>query len=452
MGKAPNNDVFYRDQNWSYPKIIRGEGIYLFDDKGRPFIDACAGAAVANIGHGNKEVAAYAKEQMACLAYIHLSRWTAQPIEACAEKTAQWTPGSLNHVFFVSGGSEATEAALKMARQYYVERDGLNTRKHKVITKYHSFHGNTIGALSMTGMEGRRRLYGPLLLDFPHINQFYHYRNPWNCKSLEDTSIKAAGELEAAILKHGAENIAAFISEPVVGAAAPGIHPEKIYFDMVRAICDKYDILLIIDEVMAGFGRTGKNFGSDHYGVQADILTVAKGMSSGYTPMGAAIASDTVFNAIMINGSGRLAHGHTYAGNPLSCGISLKVLEIIEREGYVSNANMQGEYLLKRMQNLLDIPIVGDVRGKGLLLGVELVKDQKSKQPFPAALKAANRLTETALEQGIVLYPGGGTVNGTEGDHFLLSPPLSITREEIDLLYERMERALQLCAQELVHQ
>lgn len=449
MSKAPRNNVFYRNQDWRYPKISHGKGIYLFDESGRSYIDACSGAAVANIGHGNKEVAAYAKEHIERIAFTHLSRWTVDSIENCAAKLADWTPGSLNHVYFVSGGSEATETALKMARQYFVERYGIESKKWKIISKWNAYHGSTMGSLSMTGISGRRRPFSPLLINFPQIRQFYHYRNPWGCKTLEETSIKAAEVLEEEILKQGAENVAAFITEPVVGAAAPGAHPEKIYFDMVRDICDKYEILLIIDEVMAGFGRTGRNFGSNHYGVQPDILTVAKGMSCGYTPIGAAIASEKVYETIMLKGSGRFIHGHTYAGNPLSCGIAHKVLEIIEREGYVDNAAVQGEYLISRMQALVDNPIVGEIRGKGLMIGVEMVMDKNSKTPFESSVNAKERVMEIGLEEGIVLYPGGETVNNNLGDHFLLAPPITVTREQTELIFQRLVKTLDRAAEEL---
>ncbi len=441
LNKAPKNNVFYRNQNWNYPKIEKGEGIYLYDTNGKKYIDACSGSAVANIGHGNKEVAAFAKEQIERIAFTHLSRWTVDSIELCAEKIASWCPGDLDYAYFVSGGSEATETALKMARQYFIERDG-KTSKWKVISKWNSFHGNTIGSLSMTGITERRRLYDPMLIQFPKIPQFYHYRNQWGCETLTETSIRAAQELEREILRQGAENISAFISEPVVGAAAPGIHPEAIYFKMVREICDKYDILFIMDEVMSGCGRTGKKMASEHYGVIPDIITVAKGMSCGYTPMGAAVASKKVFETIMINGSGSFVHGHTYAGNPLSCGISAKVMQIVEREKYIENAAIQGEYLMSKLQELYEYPIIGEVRGEGLLLGIEFVKDQKTKTTFDSSENIKMKLTNACLETGVVLYPGGGSVDGVSGDHTLIAPPMNITKDEVDEMCYALEKGI----------
>jgi len=294
----------------------------------------------------------------------------------------------------------------------------------------------------MTGSIGRRKIYDPLLSNFPKINQFYHYRNPWGAKTLEETSILAAQELEREILRQGPENVAAFISEPVVGSAAPGVHPEKIYFDMVREICDKYDVLFIMDEVMAGTGRTGKKMASEHFDAKPDILVVAKGLSCGYTPIGAAICNDEIFDTIMVKGSGNFIHGHTYAGNPLSCGIANKVMEIVERENYIENCAIQGEYLMEKLQALYEYPIVGDIRGKGLMIGIEFVKDQKTKEPFETSVNVKGKITDNTLEEGLVVYPGGGSVDGVRGDHILLAPPINITREEVDLLYDRLERAI----------
>lgn len=227
LNRAPKNHVFYRNQNWHYPKIASGQGIYLIDENGKKYIDGCSGSAVANIGHGNKEIAEFAKDHMERIAFTHLSRWTVDSIEDCAAKVAEWAPGDLNHVYFVSGGSESTETAMKMARQYFVERDGVETKKSQVVSKWNSFHGNTMGSLSMTGIKGRRAIYQPMLLDSPKIEQFYHYRNPWGAETLVESSIKAAEALEAKILECGADNIAAFITEPVVGSAAPGVHPDR---------------------------------------------------------------------------------------------------------------------------------------------------------------------------------------------------------------------------------
>lgn len=438
---APKNHVFYRNQNWKYPKIIKGEGIYLYDDAGNKYIDGCSGSVVANIGHGNKEIADYSKHLIERLGFTHLSRWTVDEIEETAKKVADFAPGDLNHVYFVSGGSEATETAIKMARQYFVERDG-HTNKWKIISKWNAYHGNTIGALSMTGIVSRRKIYDDYLLNFPKIEQFYHYRNPWGCQDLEETSLKAAEALEQEILRQGPENIAAFISEPVVGSAAPGVHPTKIYFDRVRDICNQYDILLIIDEVMSGFGRTGEKFAVNHYDLVPDILVAAKGMSAGYTPMGCAIANDEIFNQIMVKGSGHFIHGHTYAGNPLSCGIAGKVMDILMRENLVENAKVQGKYLMEKLQELYEFSFVGDIRGKGLMIGIEFVKDQKTKQAFDSSVQFKNKVMDACFDEGLIVYPGGGSVDGKNGDHILLAPPLTVSKVEVDLIYEKLFNGL----------
>lgn len=448
LNKAPKNNVFYRNQNWIYPKIEKGEGIYLIGEDGKKYIDGCSGSAVANIGHGNKEIAEFAKEHIERIAFTHLSRWTVDSIEKCAERIVKWCPEGLEHVYFVSGGSEATETAMKMARQYFVERDG-KSNKWKVISKWNSYHGATLGSLSMTGTIGRRKIYDPLLTNFPKINQFYHYRNPWGAKTLEETSILAARSLETEILRHGADNIAAFISEPVVGSAAPGVHPEKIYFDMVREICDKYDILFIMDEVMAGTGRTGRKMASEHFDAKPDILVVAKGLSSGYSPIGAAICTTEVFETIMVKGSGNFIHGHTYAGNPLSCGIADKVMEIIERENFIDNCANQGDYLMEKLEGLYDYPIIGEIRGKGLMIGIEFVKEKETKEPFDLSDNIKGKITNNCLEEGLVPYPGGGSVDGSRGDHILLAPPINITKEEVDLLYEKLENAVRKTSEAL---
>lgn len=448
--QAPSNKVFYRNQNWKYPKIERGEGPYLYDVDGKRYLDACSGSAVANIGHGNKEIAEYTKEMMERIAFTHLSRWTVDTIEKCAEKVSQWTPGDLDHSYFVSGGSESTETAIKMARQYFVERDG-KTSKWKVISKWTSFHGNTLGALAITGITGRKKIYDPMLPQFPKIPQFYHYRNQWGCETLKETSVKCAEALEAEILRQGPENISAFISEPVIGSAAPGVHPDPIYFEMIRTICDKYDVLWIDDEVMAGFGRTGKKMAIEHYGdVVPDIMCCAKGMSCGYTPIGATVANDKVFNAIMIGGSGSFHHGHTYAGNPLSAGIAAKVIEIIERENYVKNAELVGDYLLDKLESLKKYPIVGDVRGKGLMMGMEFVKNQTSKEPFDPAEKINGKITGYCMDAGIVPYPGGGSADGVRGDHVQITPPINITHEQADEIVDALEYAIKKTCEELL--
>ncbi|MFX1537283.1 MAG: aspartate aminotransferase family protein, partial [Promethearchaeota archaeon] len=392
-------------------------------------------------GHGIEEIADKTAQQMKKVAFTHLSRFTTDSIEKCAKTISELTPGDLNHVYFVSGGSEATETSMKLARQYFTERD-KNTSKWKIISRWKSFHGNTLGALSATGMTERRSVYDPMLINFPKINQAYCYRCPYK-KSVDNCKYECAYELENKITQLGANNIAAFIAEPVIGSAIPGANPPKDYFKIIRDICNKYDILLIIDEVMAGFGRTGKNFGIDHYGIVPDIMAVAKGMSCGYSPLGAAITNDKVFNTIMVEGSGQFIHGHTYGGNPLSAEIANVVFEICKRENYYKNSEKQGTYLLDKLEHLYKYPIIGDVRGKGLMIGIEFVKNQQTKEPFNSSEKIKQKITVNCLENGLVVYPGGGSVDGIRGDHILIAPPLPITKEEVDILYDKLEKSVQ---------
>jgi adenosylmethionine-8-amino-7-oxononanoate aminotransferase len=430
-----------------YPKVTHGRGIYLYGEDGKEYIDGCCGSAVANIGHGNREVAARMAEQAETLAYAHLSRFTTEPIERCAARVARLTPGDLDHCYFVSGGSEAMESALKMARQFFVESDSTS-RKWRAVSRRPSFHGNTLGALSVTGADGRRDVYDPMLADFPKIGQAYCYRCPFG-STYPACGLACAEELDKTVSGAGSEQFMAFVAEPVVGSAAPGVHAPPDYFEAIQEICERHDMLLIADEVMSGFGRTGKNFGIDHYGVVPDIMAMAKGMSCGYSPLGAVVAGDKIFHTIMTEGTGHFIHGHTYGGHPLSAAVGDCVMEICEREGYYANAATQGAHLLEQMRALYDCPIVGDVRGKGLMIGVEFVADQATKEPFDPARKVRDLITLNCLDQGLVVYPGGGSVDGVRGDHFLLAPPLCITRDEVDELYRRLDAALAKTAEKL---
>ncbi|OIQ00516.1 aspartate aminotransferase family protein, partial [Candidatus Wirthbacteria bacterium CG2_30_54_11] len=413
--------VFPRNFKSEYPVIVRGEGVYLYDEQGNRYLDSCAGAAVANIGHGNAEVAEVLGRQASQIAYLHSSRFTSQPALDLATKVAKWTPGDLKYTYFVSGGSEAVETALKMARQYFVERDG-RTSKYKIISRWVSFHGNTLGALSVTGKPGLRKIYDPMLIPFPHTHSVHCARCESGMKR-ESCSLECAQALETTIKREGSENIAAFIAEPVVGSAAPGACPREEYYRVVREICDRYDILFIADEVMNGFGRTGRNFGIDHFAVVPDLMTIAKGISSGYTPLGGVVASERVAE-VFKKGSGRFSHGFTYVGNPLSCAVGCKVLEIMERDHLVDNSRLMGELLLKRLrEELASHPLIGDIRGLGLQLGVDFVKDKKTGEPYPAAAGIGGLIGKAGLKNGINFYPGGGNYDGALGDNILLTPP-----------------------------
>ena len=429
------SNVFYRAVNKQLLEVDYGEGIYLYDTEGNQYIDACSGAAVSNLGHAHPVILEAMSEQAKKVAFSHLSRWTSKPIQEVADLVASLAPGSLNKLYLVSGGSEATESALKMARGYFVERDGQSS-KYRVISRWKSFHGNTLGSLSMTG-DKRRKKYTPLLLNFPHIAPAYCYRCPFG-KNQETCQVDCAHDLERAIKTEGAEYVAAFIAEPVGGAACGAIVPHQDYFKIIRQICDYYDVLLIDDEVMAGFGRTGTMFSIEDFGVVPDMICVAKGMSAGYSPLGAVIAEDEIYNTYK-NGSGVFVHGHTYGGNPLSAAVALAVVKTLIKDNLVENVRTIGAYLLAQLQEkLLPFSFVGDVRGKGLMLGVEIVRDKLTKEPYPVSLGMAEKLTVTLLKHGVIVYPGTGNADGVNGDQFLLAPPLTITKDQADELVEKM--------------
>lgn len=440
-------NVFYRDVKKKYPVLVKGEGVYIWDREGKRYIDGCAGALVCNIGHGVKEIAQVMAAQAEQLSFAHGSRFSSPAIIGLARRIAEKAPGSLNKVYFVSGGSEATESALKLARQYFLERD-KKSQKYKVIARWHSYHGNTIGALSMSGHVPRRRKYQPLLCDFPHIPAPYCYRCAFNLKYPE-CDLKCAWALEQAIKMEGPENVAAFIAEPVVGAAAGALVPPAGYYEVIREICTKYDVLFIADEVMCGLGRTGKFFAIEHWGVVPDVIVCAKGLGSGYTPLGAMIVKDEIWE-VFRQGSGKFVHGYTYGGNPLSCAVGCAVFDYLQKHNLVENAAVMGDYLKSRLKELeATNPIVGEVRGLGLMLGIELVKDKRTKEPFDASMGIAERATLACMKHGVVVYPGQGCADGVNGDQFLVGPPLIISKREADELVEGIKAGLDELAAEL---
>lgn len=422
-------NVFYRSLNKELLEVDHGEGIYLYDTQGNKYIDACSGSVAANLGHAHPAIIKAMQEQAQKVAFSHLSRWTSKPIKELANRIAELAPGTLNKLYLVSGGSEATESALKMARQYYIERDGQSS-KYRVISRWKSYHGNTIGSLSMTG-DKRRKKYTPLLLNFPHIAPAYCYRCPFK-KERETCQVECALDLERCIKMEDAEYVMAFIAEAVGGAACGAIVPHKDYYKIIRQICDYYDILFIDDEVMTGFGRTGNLFAINDYGVVPDLICAAKGMSAGYSPLGAVIAKQEIYDAFK-NGSGSFVHGHTYGGNPLSAAVSVAVVKVLLEDKLIENSRDVGDYLLDQMEEkLLPFSFVGDVRGKGLLLGVEIVKDKKTKEPYPVEKHMAENITQILVKKGIIVYPGTGNADGINGDQFLVAPPLITTKSQAD--------------------
>ncbi len=415
--------------------IEKGEGIYVWDSEGNRYIDGSAGPLCVNIGHGVDEVAEAVARQMEKISYAHSSHFTTNSVKECAEKLARFAPPSLNKIYFCSGGSEATEAAAKMARQYHLEQG--ETSRYKVIARWQSYHGNTLGALSMSGNIARRRRYVPLLLDFPHIPPAYCYRCPFG-KTRDNCSLECAWALDREIKAVGPDYVSAFIAEPVVGATLGTVPAPKGYFQVIREICDDHGVLFIADEVMTGLGRTGRNWGLDHWGIEPDIIAAAKGLAGGYIPLGACIASDRVFEVF----KGPFAHGHTYGSHPVACAVGSAVLDYTVKHKLVNRSAKLGEYLHKRLGELHAHPTVGDVRGMGLFAGVEFVRDKESKEPFSADIGFSHRVLERCYSNRLLVYPGVATVDGVRGDHIQIGPPLVVTRDQIDEIVSLLDRSI----------
>lgn len=414
-----------------YPVIDYGKGVYLFDMEGKKYLDAASGAVTANIGHGVIEIIEAIKEQAKKVSFVYRSQFTSEAAEKLAKKISELTPGDLNWSFFVNSGSEATETAMKMAIQYWQER-GIQT-KTKVLSRWVSYHGITMGALSMSGHTGRRARFVPLLENFPVINPPYCYRCPYNLEA-SSCGYLCAHELEIAIKRIGADQIAAFIAEPVIGAAGGAITPPKDYYKVIKNICENHDILFIADEVMTGFGRTGTMLACEQWGVIPDIVALGKGMGAGYTPIAAAVASEKVMEPIMA-GSKSVMSGHTLSANPQSCAVSLAVLEYLEKNKIMKEVEWKEIYLKNEFEKLKDqFSFIGDVRGKGLLLGIEFVVDRNSKTSFPRNALITQKIVALAKENGLLVYPAGAGIDGVNGDAIIISPPLTITKREIEEL------------------
>jgi len=444
--KKMEDYVFYRNLKKVYPIADRGEGIYIYDTEGKKYIDGSGGAAVVSIGHGVKEITEAMIRQAERISFVHGSQFTNWAAIELASKLVELSPKGLNRVYFLSGGSEAVETAIKMARQYQVERG--KPHKYKIISRWASYHGNTLGALALSGHTGRRRYYLPLIQHTPHIVPAYCYRCPFE-RGPEDCYLECADDLEKTLLYEGPDSVSAFIAEPIVGATAGALVPKDGYFQRIREICDKYDVLFIVDEVMTGMGRTGKNFGINHWNVIPDMIIVGKGLSSGYTPLFVVIAKEEIHRTIQ-EGSGAFIHGHTYGQNPLSCAIGCAVIDYLLKHDLITRSERMGEYFLQALQSLLKYEIVGDVRGKGLFAGIELVKDRKSKEPFDPQLKLNALVANRAFDKGLITYPGGGGADGIRGDHLLLAPPFIITEKQIDQMVAILDETLAEITKEIL--
>lgn len=432
--------LLHRQIHSELPVAVGGRGVELFDSEGRTYIDACGGAAVSCLGHGHPMVLAALHAQVDKLAYAHTGFFTSEAAEALADQLAASAPGNLDHVYLVSSGSEAIEAALKMARQYFLEI-GQPQRRH-IIARRQSYHGNTLGALAAGGNFQRRKQFSPLLIETRHIDPCYAYRFQKDGESDADYAARAAQALEDEILELGGDTVMAFVAETVVGATAGAVPPVGDYLRRVREICDRYGVLLILDEVMCGMGRTGTLYAFEQEDIVPDLVTIAKGLGGGYQPIGAVVIGAHIFDAFK-DGSGVFQHGHTYLGHPMAAAAALAVQEVIVRDGLLENVLRMGERLDAALRERLgQHPHVGDIRGRGLFRGVELVADRESKAAFDPKFKLHARLKREAMARGLMIYPTGGTIDGEQGDHVLLAPPFIVTSDVIDTIADRLSEAL----------
>jgi len=430
--------VLYRDPAGSYPVATRAGGMYIEDAKGRRYLDMSGGAAVSCLGHGNRRVIEAIVRQLDALPFAHTAFFTNPPQEALAEQLADRFAEPGARVYFLSGGSEANETALKMAWQYWAAR-GEPARKI-VISREHSYHGNTFGALSVSGNALRRRASRAPLLDWPRIEPCYAYRDRRPDESAAAYAMRAANALESAILECGAGNVAAFICEPIVGSSLGVVPAEPGYLARIRAICDRYDVLLIMDEIMAGCGRTGTYFAHEHDSIVPDLVTLAKGIAGGYQPLAAVIARAPVAECLSASG---FAHGHTYIGHATACAAGLAVLDVIEDDGLLEQTRKRGAELFREVTAAFGShPNVGDIRGRGLFLGIELVSDRTTRAGF-ADKTLAERLRRAALDHGLVCYPGSIAVNGATVPHIMLAPPMIVERTHIDECVEKLAATLE---------
>jgi len=433
------DNVFYRDWRNIPPKIDHAEGVYLYDVGGKRYLDGSGGPMVVGIGHKVQEIidAMVDQAEMVCFPYVGHFRTEAQV--RLAREVVGFAPSGMSRVYFVSGGSEATEVAIKLVRQYYLGK-GQPSRT-KIVARWQSYHGMTLGALALGGHTLYRKDYLPYLADFPHIPPPYCYRCHFGME-YPACETYCARYLEKVVKYEGKETIAGFISEPVTGSSLGAVVPPPEYFPIVRDICDRYDILLIVDEVITGFGRTGRNFGIDHWGVVPDVIITGKGISSGYFPLGAVIIHKKIFD-LFDSKRPSFNLGYTYSGNPLSCAVGLAVLRYIKKHVLVERAAKMGAYLFRQFEHLKELPFVGDIRGKGLLLGIELVQDKRKKIPFERSRRIAETIVRKAFDEGLILLRGHGFEDGIVGDLLMIGPPFIVNEEEIKKISGILEKIIQ---------
>ena len=432
--------IFHRQLNHQYPVAVSGDGIFIRDADGKEYIDASGGAAVSCLGHGHPDVIAAMKAQLDKLEYAHSSFFTTEAAEKLADDLIQYAPKGIERVLFVSSGSEAIEASLKLARQYFVER-GEPQRKY-VVARRQSYHGITLGALAAGGRRAAKEMFAPLLIDVHHVSPVYEYRDKRPDETTEAYGERLANELEKEFERLGPKNVIAFVAETVVGATLGAVPPVPGYFKRVREICDRHGILLILDEVMCGMGRTGTLHACEQEGISPDLMTIAKGIGGGFAPLGAMLVGGKIFDAVA-KGSGAFKHGHTYMGHPLACAAGLAVQTVIRRDNLLANVRAQGAFLQRRLKERFGNHLfVGDVRGRGLFCGVELVADRASKEPFDPKLNMNARVKREALARGLMVYPMGGTADGKRGDHILLAPPFIVDAAAADTIVDRLGEAV----------
>ena len=436
-----NSRVLHRSLRETPPKAIGGEGVWLIAEDGRRVLDASGGAAVSCLGHQHPRIVQAMVNQASKLAYAHTAFFSSEPAEALADHLVGHEPGGLAYAYFVSGGSEAVEASIKLARQYFVERG--EPQRHHFIARRQSYHGNTLGALAAGGNAWRRAPYAPLLSPaFSHVTPAFAYHEKRDDESESDFVARLASELEAEFQRLGPDTVAAFIAEPVVGATAGAVPAPEGYFRAVREICNRHGALLILDEVMCGMGRTGTTHAWEQEGVAPDIQAIAKGLGGGYQPIGAMLASGKIVETIR-QGSGAFQHGHTYLAHPMACAAALEVQRVIGEEKLLDQVKELGRHLERRLtERFGNHRHVGGIRGRGLFQAIELVEDRSTRKPFDPALKLSHKIKAAAFEAGLACYPAGGTVDGRSGDHVLLAPPYIATKDHIDMIVDRLGTAV----------
>lgn len=430
--------VFHFFLNRKYVSIASGKGVYIYDDQGNRYLDASGGPILCSLGHGLEEMADVINEQARKLVYVHRVDFTNPPLEEASRKLCEASNFAMEKVFFVSGGTEAIEIGIKIARKYHL--DNGKPSKSRVISRWQSYHGSTAGALAWTGATARRNDFMPYLHDFNHIPPAYCYRC-WFNKTPDNCDLDCANALENEIMCLGPDNVSVFLAEPVSGMALCGAVPAEGYFERIRKICDKYDVLLMFDEVMTGAGRTGKMFAYEHFNVVPDILALGKGLSGGYFPIGATAVPQYIHDKIASN-SGVFGAGHSWGGNPLGCSVVSKTLDYIKEHGLVERSHTMGEYLNQKLDKLRSHPLVGDIRGKGLMRGIEFVQDKSTKKPFKKSLGFSSRVSAACLEKGMFIEYSSGCDRGQAGDTVMLGPPFIITEDQIDDAVQILEQVL----------